>query len=588
VPSEPRDRQDAQEFRRDVVARLAALPPLKRRALLLGALGAAGLAACSPAPTPPTAVPGATTAPSAAAPGAGAAASPAAGGASQPKQGGVYKAASTSDAVTLHPYKATDTGSRAYINYLYAGGMTKYDPNTLEPQPNMAERWEVSADKLTYNWYLRKDVKWSDGKPLTSDDWLWTFQQVANPDNKYPYKSSTVDPIADITAPEPYRLVVKLKEPLVVGLEQADPPNPLPRHVWEKYDWNDPAKNPEVSQPTVVSGMFKLKTWRRDDYAEFEANDLYWQGRPLLDGMLIRIVPDPNVAYQMLKSGEIDSGIVQPNDFDEAKAHPLLKLYQWEPAVAQWDYIGFNLRRPILQDAALRRALAFATNRNAISKAVYNDLARPTFSAYPPTSWVYNPDVPKYDLDPKKAAEELDAAGWKLAPGAKVRSKDGQQLNLKLLFGPNTSKQREQTAVIAQQAYAEIGVGLTVQGMEWGAFLATIKKEPFDWDLQVGGWQATLDPHWMVQIWSQASIPELNAGAYVSKRVEELFDQGSKEFDRDKRKKVYQEIQQILSTDLPYIFLVYGLGWTFLNKRVHVNAPTKLGINYERHKWWIE
>jgi len=92
----------------------------------------------------------------------------------------------------------------------------------------------------------------------------------------------------------------------------------------------------------------------------------------------------------------------------------------------------------------------------------------------------------------------------------------------------------------------------------------------------------------MVQIWSEASIPQLNSVNYVNKRVEELFDQGSKEFDREKRKKIYQEIQSILSTDAPYVFLVYGLGWTFLNKRVHPNSPTRLGVNYERHKWWIE
>ena len=221
-----------------------------------------------------------------------------------------------------------------------------------------------------------------------------------------------------------------------------------------------------------------------------------------------------------------------------------------------------------------RRALAFATNRDALSKVVYNDLAKPTFSAYPPTSWVYNPDVPHFDFDPKKAAEELEGAGWKLAAGQKVRSKDGQPLKLKLLFGPNTSKQREQTAVIAQQAFADVGVDLSIQGMEWGAFLSALKTPPFDWDIQVGGWQATIDPHWMVQIWEQASIPDLNAGAYVSKRVEDLFDQGSKEFDREKRKKIYQEIQSVLTNDLPYVFLWYPQPGGH-KVTVGVNAPVQ-------------
>jgi peptide/nickel transport system substrate-binding protein len=306
-----------------------------------------------------------------------------------------------------------------------------------------------------------------------------------------------------------------------------------------------------------------------------------------MDGILIRIVPDQRVSYEMLKNGEVDSGVVQPTDFEEAKGNPFLKLYEWDPAIASWDYIGFNLRRPVLQDVRLRRAIAYATRRDAISKVVYNNLAKPTYSNYTPTSWVYNPEVPRYDFDPKKVADELEAAGWKLPPGQKVRQKDGKPLELKLLFGPNTSKTREQTAVIVQQALAEVGVQLSVQGMEWGAFLSAVQKEPFDWDLQVNGWRTTLDPHWMYQIWIEKTIPDLNSGAYVNKRVAELYEQGGREFDREKRKKIYQEVQQIISTELPYVFLVYQTGWTFLNKRVVPNTPGPLGINYLRETWQI-
>ncbi|HEV8637155.1 MAG TPA: ABC transporter substrate-binding protein [Chloroflexota bacterium] len=570
---------------------------LSRRRIIAaaGGLAALPLLACEPAAAQKkTPAPAEPTKPTAAAPTAApaaatkpAAAAPAPAPTAEPKRGGVLKQAATTEAVSFHPFKTTDTASGGYQSYVYSGGMTRYDPVSLEPIPNMAEKWEIGADKLTYTWSLRQDVKWSDGKPLTSEDWLWTFQQAAKPENKYPYKTNAIDPIAEISAPDPYRLVVKLKEPLVVGLEQADPPAPLPKHVWEKYDWNDPAKNPEIMSPSVGSGPFKLKEWRRDDHAEFVANDAYWRGRPLMDGILIRIVPDQRVSYEMLKNGEVDSGVVQPTDFEEAKGNPFLKLYEWDPAIASWDYIGFNLRRPVLQDVRLRRAIAYATRRDAISKVVYNNLAKPTYSNYTPTSWVYNPEVPRYDFDPKKVADELEAAGWKLPPGQKVRQKDGKPLELKLLFGPNTSKTREQTAVIVQQALAEVGVQLSVQGMEWGAFLSAVQKEPFDWDLQVNGWRTTLDPHWMYQIWIEKTIPDLNSGAYVNKRVAELYEQGGREFDREKRKKIYQEVQQIISTELPYVFLVYQTGWTFLNKRVVPNTPGPLGINYLRETWQI-
>ncbi len=549
------------------VAGLIARP---RRSALVAGLGAA-VAACAPlgAPVPP----------------------PALGGYREPgraRQGGTYKPAIAAGPVTLHPYKHTDTPSRNQTDLLYAKGLWRHDPRSLDPIPNLAERWEVSADKLTYAWHLRQDIRWSDGKPLTSADWLWTFQQAANRVNSYPYVSTDIEPIAEVTAPEPYRLVVRLKEALVPGIEQANIPCPLPKHIWERYDWNDPAKNPEINAPTVVSGPFRLKEWRRDDHVIYEANDLYWRGRPLLDAIQYRIVPDQNVSFHMLKTGEVDLGSLQPSDFEEAKANPALRLYQWERPAPSWDYIAVNLRRPALQDVRVRRAIAYAVNREAISRVIYNNLSKPTYSVYPPSHWVYNPDVPMYDHDPRKAAAELEAAGWRLPAGAKVRVRDGQPLRLQLLYGPNVSKVREQISVIAQQALAEVGVEVTVRGMEWGAFLQAIRSEPFDYDLFVSSWLPEYDPHWNGELWMEKNIPALNRPGYVNKEVEELYQQGAREFDKEKRKRIYQEIQRLISTDLPFIFLVYNTNWAFLNKRLHVNEPGPLGIDYEIEKWWVE
>ena len=103
------------------------------------------------------------------------------------------------------------------------------------------------------------------------------------------------------------------------------------------------------------------------------------------------------------------------------------------------------------------------------------------------------------------------------------------------------------------------------------------------------GWTGSgIDPHWSSTPWLEKNIPSLNFPGYVNKRLEDLYDQGSKEFDKEKRKRIYQEIQQIIANDLPYVFLVYSTGWTFRNKRVHVNKPTRLGIGYEFEKWWLE
>ncbi|MFN8524016.1 MAG: ABC transporter substrate-binding protein [Chloroflexota bacterium] len=501
------------------------------------------------------------------------------------KRGGALVAAQTSDAVSFHPFLTTDTGSSSYQGMVYSAVLWAYDPRTLEPRPEAAAGWKISEDRLTYTFTLRDDLKWSDGTPITSADYKWTFDQAIKPENKYPYVSN-LQLVASYEAPDPRTVVVKLKEALAVGLEAANAVNPLPKHVWERLDWGDPSKNPQIMAPTVASGPFVLKEWKKDDHVTFVANDHYLRGKPLIDTYTLRVVPSSEIAFQMLKSGEVDYASFTPDNHAEAKKLANVTVYEWWPAAASWSYLGFNLRRPTLSDPEVRRALSHGIDRDSIAQYVMLGLARPTYSVFPPSSWVYNDRVPRYDFNPTLAKEMLEKAGWRAGPGG-IRQKDGKDLTLRVLFGPNTSKTRERVATVAQQAWGDLGARVEVQGMEWGTYLNTLKSEPFDWDVCVLGWSSTLEPHWMNQVWREDAIPQLNAVGYVNKRVEQLFDQGVREFDREKRKQVYQEIQQIITTDAPYVFLTTDLSYVGVNNRVGGIEPTPRGIGHNIEQWFV-
>lgn len=556
---------------------------------IIAALMLPTIVACTPAPQAPAVVP--TPPPTqgpvpTAAPPSAAAPVAKAGPAEAPKRGGSFTAATTADAVSFHPFKTTDTSSSSYQSRVYGGDLWRYNPKTLVPEPEAAASWTISDDKLTYTFKLREDLKWSDGKPLTSADYKFTFDQANKPENKYPYISN-LELIASYEAPDPRTIAVKMEEPIAVALEAANAVTPLPKHIWETLDWSDPSKNPQIMAPTVASGPFKLKEWKKDDHATFEANDLYYGGRPFLDSYTIRIVPSQEIAYQMLKSGEVDTGTVTPDNYTDAKADPRLNMYEWWPAAASWGYLGFNLRRPYFEDVNVRRALSHAVDRKAIAERIENNLAQPTYSVFPPSSWVANPNVPKYEFDPAKARQMLDDAGWKIGSSG-IRQKDGQPLKLRIIFGPNTSKVRERIAAVTQQWFKDVGVDSDIQALEWGAYLSALKTEPYDWDISVLGWSATIEPHWMNQIWLEESIPELNSVGYVNKKVETLFEQGVKEFDLEKRKQVYQQIQQIISEDAPYIFLTYQMGYQAVNKRIGGIEATLVGIGHNIEKWHLK
>ncbi len=551
-------------------------------ALLLIALAAcAAPVAQTTSPTAPPAAPDATQAGSPAA---------TSGAAQAPIKGGNFKEVDTSDASSFQPYVTIDATSGGYQAYVFAGGLYQIDPKTLAYVPDMAESWDISSDATTYTFHLRKDIKWSDGQPLTAQDYVWTYQQASNPANKYPH----IDLFTDITsykALDDYTLQVVLKQGQCIGMATAaDAVNPpLPKHIWQNLDWSDPTKNPQILNPTVVSGFFKLQEWKRDDHATFARNDSFYRGAPNFATDTIQIVPNTSVQFQMLKTGAVDSAPVTPSDYAEAQKASILKEYDWDPAVANWNFVGFNLRRPALQDVEVRHALAYATPRDAIAKTVYQGLYKPTYSTLPPTSWAYNPDVPHYDYSIDKAKQTLQAAGYKLNANGKLLNKDGTPFpRLKIYYNAGNT-QREQVATILQEQFKQLGIDSDVNSLEFQAYLTYLQTAPYDYDLWVLGWQAAFEPYRMVEIWSEAGVPDLNSGNYINKQVEDLFAQANRPpCDNASRKKVFGQIQSIISNDSPYIFLTYATGYAFLNQRVVPSPPSSMGIGYSYEKWYLK
>ncbi len=503
--------------------------------------------------------------------------------------GGEYRDVSASDAVSFHPYLTTDTGSGGYQAMVYDSELLRLDEKTLEYIPNMAESYSISEDGLTFTFKLRQDMQWSDGQPITAQDFQWTYDEVTKPENEFPYLSQ-LDFIESYKAIDDYTLQVKIKEIYAPALGQmAGLITPLPKHIWEKLDWSDPEKNPEINSPSVVSGPYKLKEWKRDQYAIFEANDKFWyHGTPNLSQYNIEIVPDQDIAYQKMKSSETDTGIITPENLEEARKLDNVSVYEWWPAAARWSYIGLNMREGYpTHDLNVRRAINYAIDKELLTDEVMLGQAKRQCSIYPETSWVYNPEVECYDFDAEKAKEEFAKAGYTFKDG-KMVDKDGQQFKLRLMYGPNTSQVRELIAVTVQDYLKDIGVEVEVQALEWASFLEALHSDKPDWDMYVGGWASTIDPHIMYTIWSEENIPDLNAVAYINKDVEKLFKEAGATYDTEFRKQKYGEVQKIIADEAPYVFLFYQKAWSGQNNRIKSIEPTLLGIGWNSNDWYIE
>jgi peptide/nickel transport system substrate-binding protein len=505
------------------------------------------------------------------------------------RMGGEYRDVSTTDAVSFHPYQTTDTVSSGYQAQVYTGGLLRLDENTLEYIPNMAESYTISEDGLTFTFNLRQDMKWSDDQPITANDYKWTYDQVTNPDNGFPYLSQ-LDFISSYEALDDYTLEIKIDEIYAPALGQMSGLiTPLPKHVWEDLDWSDPESNPEINSPSVVSGPYKLEEWKRDQFVVFEANENYWyHGAPNMERQVQEIVPDQDIAYQKMKSGETDTGPITPENLEEARQLDDVTVYEWWPAAARWSYVGLNTREGFpTHDINVRHGLNYAIDKQLLTDEVMLGQAKRLCSVFPETSWAYNPDVPCYEYDPDKALEAFAEAGY-IFEDDKLLDENGEQLKLKLIYGPNTSQTLELMAVAVQDNLRELGIEVEVQALEWSSFLETKNKEGSDWDMYLGAWRATIEPHIMYTIWAEENIPQLNSVAYVNEEVETLFEEAGKTYDTEFRKEKYQEVQRIIAEDAPYVFLFYNKTWSGQNNRIQGIEPTALGIGWNFEDWYIE
>ncbi|MDQ3702648.1 MAG: ABC transporter substrate-binding protein, partial [Chloroflexota bacterium] len=294
--------------------------------------------------------------------------------AGNPVKGGTYTEAVFGDAKTLQPLLSQDAPSNSFISLHYNAFLLRRNEDTLEldTKHGTAESFQVSPDGLTVTYKLKPNVQWSDGRPITSADYKFTYDKMLDPKVDYPYRNNFRE-FESLTAPDERTLVFRLKEAFCPAIEQSNL-NPIPKHIFENQDIND---SPLNQKPTVGSGPWLLQEWVKDDHATFIANDKFYLGRPNLDRHVFRIVADQNVIYAMVKAQEVDSGTVKAEDWEEVKTLKHLQPLSYYPVAASWVYFGFNMRRDELKDVRVRQALSYAMDRQKMVERIRLGHAKP-------------------------------------------------------------------------------------------------------------------------------------------------------------------------------------------------------------------
>jgi peptide/nickel transport system substrate-binding protein len=439
----------------------------------------------------------------------------------------------------LDPRLAVDIASLQVTDIVY-NRLVKKDRHS-NIVPDLAEKWEM-PDDTTYVFHLRKGVKFHDGTPLTADDVKYTFDSIRDPSLKSPKRSST-SPIKEIRVIDKHTISFVLKRPFAPFLSNMIQ-GIVPMHI-AKDKKNNLSRNP------VGTGPYKLSKWEFDQKLELAANEDYFEGRPRLDRVVYKIIPDQTVRLLELEKGSvhlIQNGI-SPDVISRLEQNPKLKLIK-ETGV-NYSYIGFNLEDSILKNKKVRHAIAHAINREDIIKNIQKGLAIPATGLLSPSHWAYEPKVRKFPYDPKKAKRLLDEAGYPDPDG------DGPKPRFAIRYKTSQNQVRKRIAEVIQEQLIQVGIKVEMRSYEWGTFFSDIRSGNFQ--MYTLTWVGVTDPDIYYYIFYSGSVPPkgANRGRYSNKALDRLIEQGRYTLDLEKRKRIYSEIQKIIAEDSPYISLWY-------------------------------
>lgn len=433
----------------------------------------------------------------------------------------------------LDPRIGTDTYS-GRIWDMASSGLIKLTPSG-DFAPDIAEKWETPDDK-TIVFHLNPNAKFQDGRPVTAQDFKFTFESTIDPKLSSPKKSGYAS-IASFEAPDDHTFIVHMAEPNA-GIFDNFPYMLVPKGV----------ETAALAKTPILAGAYKVVENKTDERISLEAFNGWVGGTPKIANVTVRIIPDATTRVLELRRGTVNFAMnsVPYDQVDPFKNNPDFKVITSHGGAYQ--YLAFNLKDPILAKKEVRQAIAYAIDRNRIVRDLLHGYGSVTDTMFPPGHWARAENLPTYPFDQAKAKQMLDAAGLR-SVGGKPR--------FTINFRTSTDAEANQQAEMMQQMLREVGIELKIQSSEFSTFMDDIKNGRFQmFSLRRAG---VSDPDFYYTIFHSKSLAPngQNRGYYVNPRVDQLIEQGRSTFDRTKRKAAYDEVQKILAEDLPYISLYH-------------------------------
>jgi len=482
-----------------------------------------------------------------------------------PKYGGVLVFGRSGDSVGLDPAHVTD-GESFYASKQVYDTLVQFKIGTTILEPALATSWDVSKDGLEYVFHLRKGVYFHPTKfykkrnEFTADDVVFSLKRQYDKNNPYNKIGGTYkywgamnmsDIVKDVVKLDKYTVKITLKKPEAPFLSNMA--MDFASIVSKDYamDLLKEGKADRLSRYPVGTGPFVFVKWVKDDKIIFTANENYWDGKPYLKKLILKVITNSSVRAAELKTGAIHvMDFPNPEEVPSLEKDPNIKLVKQEGLNV--GYLALDqVKFAPFRDVRVRRAINYAINKEAIVKAIYAGFGRPAYSPIPPTMWSYNPNITKYKYNPEKAKQLLKEAGYEHL------SFELWAMPVARPYMPNARK----VAEAMQADLAKVGVKTKIVSYDWGTYLD--KGRHFEDDSCLLGWTGDNgDPDNFLDVLltsHAAKIPASNRAGWKNKEFDALVAKAKTITDRKERAKLYMKAQEIFAKEVPWVTIANSL-----------------------------
>ncbi len=466
----------------------------------------------------------------------------------------------------INPILSTDSSSSEITQWIFNSLITYNKDGKIKKM--LAKSYEFKND-TTLIFHLRDDVKWSDGKPFTAKDVLFTYKTIISPKIFTPY-SSSFKHIKKVVMMDKYTIKVIYKYPYFKALETWMM-EILPEHLL-KNEKN--MMTSKFNQAPIGTGPYILKKFSISNDIVLDANPNYFIHKPYINEIIYHYLPDASANFLMLKSGLLDVGSLTPLQLERQIDDDFKKRYSiYEAPSHSYSYMGFNLKNKKFQNPLVRKALSLAINRKQLAQVMFFGHARVCTGPFLPGTGAFNKDVKAPKQDIKKAKELLKMAGY------------DKKHPLTFELSTNTGSTRTYMAQILQSQLKKAGVIVKLRIMEWQAFLNTVVM-PKRFEAVLLAWSVGLKPD-AYSIWDSESDKKggFNFVGYKNKEVDKLIKKAERTVDNKKFDAIYRRIFRLITDDNPYLFLIIPNSITAVNKKIHPVSPSLIGVMHNVIEW---